>query len=283
MDADASAVPCGGGVVRPDAEVCRVVPGAYRGDVRGPDRERLLTDAFVEMADTLVDDYDVLEFLHSLATHCVGLLGVDACGLMLADREGVLRVAASSTEAVRLLELFELQNREGPCLDAFVSGETTASDDLGDPDPRWPRFGEQAVEAGFRSIHAVPMRLRDQTIGALNLFRGEAGPLTGADQALARALADVATIGILQERGVRRHEVLARQLQVALTSRIAIEQAKGVVAERLGVHVDQAFEVMRAYARSHNIQLSEVARQVVAHQLDLVSPGRTPERDPAEE
>ena len=233
-------------------------------------RERRLADAFVDLADTLVADYDVLDFLHGLAGHCVELLEVDAAGLMLADREGTLRVAASSTEQVRLLELFELQNEEGPCLECFRSGEAVAEEDLSeDGSSRWPQFSREALSAGFRSVAALPMRLREDTIGALNLFRSEPGPLLAVDRMVAQALADVATIGILQERGSRRREVLAQQLQQALTSRIVIEQAKGVIAERLGVHVDEAFERMRGYARSHGEQLSEVARRVVARDLDL--------------
>jgi transcriptional regulator with GAF, ATPase, and Fis domain len=242
----------------------------HHGRVGSADREQLLLDAFVDMADTLVDDFDVLDFLHGLATHCVALLDVEAAGLMLADRDGHLRVAASSTERVRLLELFELQNEEGPCLDCFASGEAVSADDMADPAARrWPRFADQATGSGYRSVVALPLRLRDETIGALNLFRAQPGPLRPADRSLARALADVSTIGILQERGSRRREVLARQLQEALSSRIVIEQAKGVIAERLGLHVDEAFQLLRDHARGHSEQLSEVARRVVAREMDL--------------
>ena len=243
-------------------------------ELSAPRREGLLADAFVELADTLVADYDVLDFLHGLAGHCVELLDVDAAGLMLADRSGSLRVAASSTEQVRLLELFELQNEEGPCLECFVSGQPVAADDLAeDGESRGPRFGREAVSVGFRAVVALPMRLRDDTIGALNLFRAEPGPMPEGDQSLAQALADVATIGILQERGSRRREVLGQQLQEALTSRIVIEQAKGVIAERQGVHVDEAFDQMRRYARSHGERLSAVAGRVVSQELDLSSEG----------
>jgi transcriptional regulator with GAF, ATPase, and Fis domain len=245
-------------------------------DTLGPaaaGRERQLADAFVELADTLVADYDVLDFLHALAGHCVDLLDVDAAGLMLADRGGVLRVAASSSEQVRLLELYELQNEEGPCLECFASGSAVSSDDLEDGDgTRWPRFGSEATAAGFRSVLALPLRLRSETIGALNMFRAGAGPLGTVDRSLAQALADVATIGILQERGSQRREVLARQLQEALTSRVVIEQAKGVIAERLGLHVDEAFDLMRSHARSQNEKLSEVADRVVSRKLDLSAP-----------
>ena len=235
-------------------------------------REQRLATAFVQMADTLVDDFDVLDFLHRLTQSCLELLPVDAAGLMLADSAGQLRIAASSSERVRLLELFELQNEEGPCLDCYRSGEAVATLDLGSrdqPPGQWPRFSIAAATAGFRSVLALPMRLRTDTIGALNLFRVGTGGLSPDDQSLAQALADVATIGILQERGSRRREVLARQLQEALTSRIVIEQAKGVLAERRGVHVDRAFLVLRDHARSTGIKLSAAAREVVDGHLDL--------------
>jgi transcriptional regulator with GAF, ATPase, and Fis domain len=245
---------------------------AYREVMTNGTREQLLTDAFVDLADTLVDDYDVLDFLHGLATHCIDLLDVDEAGLMLADPTGRLRVAASSTEGVRLLELFELQHDEGPCYDSFTSGAPVSATDLGGDAPaRWPRFAPQARSLGFQSVVALPLRLREESIGALNLFRRSPAELGGDDLSVAQALADVATIGILQERGARRRDLLARQLQGALSSRIVIEQAKGVLAERAGVHVDAAFELLRGFARRRGLALSEVARQVVAREIELGS------------
>ncbi|MEO7982381.1 MAG: GAF and ANTAR domain-containing protein [Sporichthyaceae bacterium] len=249
--------------------------------MKKPVRERRLAEAFVDLADTLVDDFDALDFLHALATHCIALLDVDEAGLMLVDTEGRLRVAASSTEQVRQLELFEVQNEEGPCLDCFATGAAVFVDDIVAEPPRWPRFAGAAVDAGFRSVVALPLRLRDETIGALNLFRASPGPLPDSDRALGQALADVATIGILQERGSRRRAVLARQLQEALDSRIVIEQAKGVLAERAGMHVDAAFDGLRAFARQHGLRLSEVARRVVAGDLNLEVVDALPHRPPA--
>jgi hypothetical protein len=179
-------------------------------------------------------------------------------------------VAASSNEEVRLLELFELQNEDGPCLECFVSGQAVEAGDLLEAErDRWPGFARAATASGFRSVVALPLRLREETIGALNLFRVQPGALMSQDRSLAQAMADVATIGILRERGSRRREVLARQLQDALSSRIIIEQAKGVIAERQEVHVDAAFELLRARARSHGEPLSDVARRVVANELSL--------------
>ncbi|MGZ4591546.1 MAG: ANTAR domain-containing protein [Actinomycetes bacterium] len=234
-------------------------------------REQRLADAFVELADTLVADFDVLDFLHVLTTHCVDLLDVDAAGLMLADPSGQLRVAAASSERARLLELFELQNEQGPCLDCFASGEMVLASDLegaGDPGT-WPHFAHESHTAGFRSVAALPLRLRDQTIGALNLFREAPTVLQPHEQRLAQALADVATISILQERGARRQEVLAQQLQTALNSRIVIEQAKGVLAERSGLDMDDSFRLLRSAARSRSQALSDVATLVVSGRLEL--------------
>ncbi len=242
--------------------------GDYPRAVTGDHREQQVAAAFVDLADTLVDDFDVLDFLHSLAEHCVDLLDVDAAGLVIADPAGLLRVAASSSEQVRVLELFELQNEEGPCLECYRTGVAVSADDLDDPDSGWTQFAAVTRTAGFRSVVALPLRLRDQTIGALNMFRVHAGPLTAAHRSLGQALADVATIGILQERGARRQEQLARQLQEALSSRVIIEQAKGVLAERRGVHVDEAFRVLRQYARSKGERLSDVARRIIERELD---------------
>jgi transcriptional regulator with GAF, ATPase, and Fis domain len=233
----------------------------------GAQREARLLRAFVELADTLVDDYDVVDVLHQLTEWCVTLLGAAAAGLMLADQRGSLTVVASSTEAARLLELFQLQTDEGPCLDCVRSGEPVLVDDLSMAMGRWPNFVPQAVLQGFFSVHALPLRLRRETIGALNLFRLAPGPMPAQDLDVARALADAATIGILQERAIRRGEVLTEQLQTALNSRITIEQAKGVLAHAGHLDMDQAFQALRSYARSHSTRLSEIAHHLVTGAL----------------
>src|ERR1700736_2320892 len=189
---------------------------AYR---EGVTHEEQLVDAFVEAADTLVDDFDVIEFLHTVAARCVQLLAVDAAGLMLADQRGQLHATAASNENARLLELFELQTDAGPCLDAFRSGEPVVNADLQANQERWPRFAEAAQATGFVSVHALPLRLRATVIGALNLFCSTPGPLTAADVRTGQALADVATIGILAQRTLHQSELLSTQLQQALTSR----------------------------------------------------------------
>jgi hypothetical protein len=223
----------------------------------------LLSGTFVDLADTLVADFDVVDFLHLLADRSVALLAASAAGVVLADPRGPLRVAAASSEAAGLMELFQIQNDEGPCLDCCRSGRAVTAADLAGPSQPWPRFAAAAVRHGFRSVEALPMRLRDEVIGALNLFRARPGPLDPAQLRIGQALADVATIGLLQERNVRRGEILAEQLQAALNSRVVIEQAKGKLAERLAVDTDRAFAVLRDYARNSNQRLTDVARDFV--------------------
>ncbi|WP_243715980.1 GAF and ANTAR domain-containing protein [Actinomadura darangshiensis] len=218
---------------------------------------------FVELADTLVAGFDVIELLHSLCERCVELLEVDAAGVLLADTRGALTLAAASTEQVRLLELFQLQDEEGPCLDCFHSGVQVASSDLGVEPQRWPRFSAAARDCGFTAVTALPLRLRDERLGAMNLFRSDAGALDEEMVRVAQALADVAAIGIVHERAFGRSELVVEQLQGALNSRTVIEQAKGVLAERGRIDVSDAFAVMRSYARDNNRLLSEVARAVV--------------------
>jgi hypothetical protein len=235
----------------------------------------LLSDTFIDLADTMVADFDVIDFLHLLTDRSVALLGASAAGVMLADPRGELRVAAASSEEAGLLELFQLQNDQGPCLDCFRTGRAVTATDLAGPAPRWPRFAEAAVRSGFATVEALPMRLRDQVIGALNLFRAAPGGLDPADLRIAQALADVATIGLLHERNVRRRETVAEQLQAALNSRVIIEQAKGKLAERLGIDMDRAFKMLRDYARNSNQHLTDVARDfVTAGTADFPPPAR---------
>jgi ANTAR domain/GAF domain len=223
----------------------------------------LLSATFVDLADTLVADFDVIDFLHMLTDRSVTLLGASAAGVVLADPRGEPRLAAASSEAAGLIELFQLQNDQGPCLDCFRTGQPVAVADLTGPDQRWPRFAAAASEAGFRAVEALPMRLRDQVIGALNLFGAAPGSLGAGDLRIGQALADVATIGLLQERSVRRAEVAAEQLQGALNSRVIIEQAKGTLAERLSVNMDEAFRLLRNSARDSNQRLTDVARHLI--------------------
>jgi transcriptional regulator with GAF, ATPase, and Fis domain len=238
-------------------------------------REQELLTAFLEFADTLVDEYDIVEFLHRLAARCVELVDVSEAGIMLADSGGALHYVASSSERMRLIELFELQHEQGPCLDAFRSGESVHST-LGEAaDSLWPKFAPHAREAGFASVSALPMKLRNEVIGALNLFSTTATVLDVNDQIVAQSLADIATIGILQERALTDARVVTSQLEAALESRIVIEQAKGVVAERNQVSIDVAFTQLRSFARSRNRLLSQTAQDVISGALpaaDLVEP-----------
>jgi hypothetical protein len=234
------------------------------------DREQRLAETFVELADTLTDEFDVIDFLQVLAARCVELLDVAAAGIMLAGQGDSLMTVAASDERARLLELFEIQNDEGPCRDCYRLGTAVVNVDLRGARGRWPQFAPQAIAGGFRSANAVPLRLRSQVVGSLNLFHAGAGGLSSGELRLAQALADAATIGIVQQRTIRRSEVVTGQLQAALTSRIIIEQAKGVLAERLKISADEAFEVLRGAARSRNRLLSDLARDVTSGSADAV-------------
>jgi transcriptional regulator with GAF, ATPase, and Fis domain len=224
-----------------------------------------LSRTFVELADTLVAGYDLMEFLQTLTERCVELLEVNAAGLLLADAGSGLQVVAASAEQARLIELFQIQLNEGPCLDSYRAGQAVIVSDIRtEPDAaRWPRFAAAAHAAGFAAVHAIPMRLRDEVIGTMNLFSTAPGGLAPAVARAARTLVDVATIGILQERAIHQQELVASQLQVALNSRVVIEQAKGILAERLQTTPDEAFLLLRRYARNHNHPLTQLATDVI--------------------
>jgi len=226
-------------------------------------RESLLIATLVELADNLVDDYDVIDVLTVLADRCVLAIDVDAAGVMLASPGGELQFVASSSEAMRVLELFQIQANEGPCVDCFRDGHAIINSSLNDSHGRWPHFTPRALEEGFRSVHCLPMRLRGRTIGALNLFRSLQGPLEDDDVVVAQGLADVATIAILQHRSSLDADALNDQLSVALNSRIIIEQAKGIVSQSESCDMDEAFARLRAQARNHNQGLTEIAVRVV--------------------
>lgn len=226
-------------------------------------REAPLVQAFVALADTLVDDYDVVELAQQMVDDCVSLLATTSAGLLLADLRGGLQVLASTSEQTRILELLQLQADAGPCLEAYQTGRQVLVNDLHVDQGRWPAFAEAAIGEGFRAVYAIPLRLRTERIGALNLFSTEPGPITASDITVAQALADVATIGVLQQRVITRSAELNGQLQTALNSRIVIEQAKGVLSERLGLNMADAYARLRKLARNNNQHLSDAARAVV--------------------
>jgi hypothetical protein len=230
------------------------------------DQQRL-GRVFVELADTLVTDFDVVEFMTVLAHRCVELLGAREAGVVLADERGLLRSVASSHESAHLLELFELQNQEGPCLDCYRTGEQVLNHSLAPHDDRWPNFAAEARRLGFTTVHALPMRLRGQAIGAVNIFAADGPALSQAEIDVGQALADVATVGLLQERNLREARLLSEQLQAALDSRIVIEQAKGMLAERRNVETGAAFDSLRSYARNTNRKLSDVAQAILDGRL----------------
>ncbi|GHB75182.1 GAF domain-containing protein [Streptomyces xanthochromogenes] len=233
-------------------------------------REQQLSQIFLDVADTLVADFDIIEFLQRFTENCARLLGVDAAGILLADEEGHLRLLAASDENTRLLEVFATQHEQGPCVDCYHSGLTRLDIDLTDPDTThaWPQFATAAQKIGYTTTNAFPLRLRESVIGALGLFQNVPAPLGEEDLLLAQALADMATIGILQQRTLAHSEVERSQLQYALTSRIILEQVKGILAERWGTSVDDAFTALRAYARSHHHRLTQLALDITTGRFD---------------
>lgn len=226
-------------------------------------REQQVTETFVELADTLSSEYDIGDFLQTLVDRCGEILEVGTGGVLIEGPEGNLRLAAATSEIMKELEDLELASKEGPCLEAYRDGKQVVFEDLRSGTERWPHVAPKALEMGLLAAYAFPVRLRDHCIGALNLYREVTGAFRDDDIRLAQAFADVAAIGILQERKVANAEERTAQLQRALDSRVAIEQAKGIIAERHGVSPQQAFDAIRGYARSHNRKLREVCEEVI--------------------
>jgi GAF domain-containing protein len=233
-------------------------------------REQQVTEVFVEVAESLIADFDAIDFLQRLSVRCMDILDAAAVGILLADENGLLHVLAASDEHTRLLEVFALQHDQGPCVECYRSGRARTHIDLTDDEVsvNWPEFAAAARDIGFVATNALPLRLRGRVIGALGLFQTDPEPLAPADLVLAQALADVATIAILQQRTRAHTEAERDQLQYALNSRIVIEQAKGVLAERWQLPVDEALSVLRGYARAHNRKLSELAREITEGAVD---------------
>lgn len=227
------------------------------------DREQRLVATFIELADTLIDDFDVVEFFAALTERVVELGLAQQAGILLVDETGSLRFVAASNERTEVLELFQVQSREGPCQDCYRTGRPVAIARLEDEAERWPQFVPKALATGFVAMDAIPLRLRDTVLGAMNLFHDQEGTLDPHSLAVARAMADVATIGLVQQRELHRAHTVEAQLQYALHSRVAIEQSKGVIFEQASVSMSDAFDLLRAHARNHNLKLSDVARRVV--------------------
>jgi GAF domain-containing protein len=235
-------------------------------------RDEKLLATFAKLADTLVADYDVVDLLQTLVDTCQDLLDTAAAGILLAAASGELEVIASTSEASRLVETMQLGAEAGPCIESFHTGQVVSVPDISRAPEEWSRFRDSALEQGFVAVHAIPLRLRDTTIGTLNLLSDTVGELEEFDAIAAQAFADVATIGILHERSLRESTLLAEQLQTALNRRTVIEQAKGVVSYRQQVPMDEAFALIRNYARSHQLPVSQVAARLVDMSLDLGDP-----------
>jgi hypothetical protein len=232
-------------------------------------REHRITDAFIQLANSLVGDFDVVELLSDLTTNCAEILDIASAGVLLADRRGTLHVVAASSEATWKLELYQLQRDEGPCLECFRSGSPVVVPDLAAEQGRWPRFVDAAIAGGFASVHAVPMVLNGRTLGALGLFGASPGALGDEDLVLAQALAHVGSVALVQGRDAREDAIVAQQLQHALHSRVVLEQAKGIIAQRFELGMEEAFAMMREHARRNRQRLSDVAAALVARTLPV--------------
>lgn len=234
--------------------------------------------AVVELADALVGDFDVVDLLHVLTSRCVELLGVHAAVLMLPDERGQLRVMAGSSGQAHLLALFELKTGEGPSLGCYRAGRPVSDTNLHRPDPRWPRFSERARRDGFASMHALPLRQHEDIIGVLGLLSTAARPISDGDARIVQALAKLATVTVLRQRTIQHLQVVVEQLQGALSSRVLIEQAKGIVAERFKIDMSMAFDTLRNHARRTNLRLSDLAQYVIdgAVEADRLAPRHSP-------
>ncbi|PKQ25877.1 MAG: transcriptional regulator [Actinobacteria bacterium HGW-Actinobacteria-4] len=230
-------------------------------------RETRISAAFVAVADILTTDFDAVELLHTLVNDCVEILEMNAGGLMLADSTGELHLMTSTSEAAEFVEVMQMAASSGPCIDCFNTGRAVAVSDIADDAGGWPEFKKVALAHGFRSALATPMKLRGKVIGTMNLFSETAGEVSVRNAAVAQALADVATIGILQERVIREGQIVEEQLHRALDSRIVIEQAKGVIASALSVTMDDAFALLRKYARDRNLTIRSVSERVSDREL----------------
>ncbi|MCS5721022.1 GAF and ANTAR domain-containing protein [Herbiconiux sp. CPCC 203407] len=228
-----------------------------------PAREELITETFVDLADTLVDDYDVIDLLHTLVERAAGILEAADAGILLPNASGSLEVVASTSERSHLISILQLRAEEGPCVDAYTTGKIVAVDNIASTYARWPTFATSAASVDYQSMYAIPMRLRNQTIGSMNLFSDRLGPMEPKDTAVAKALTDVATISILQERALRESDIAREQLQHALDSRVVIEQAKGVLAQTERVDMHEAFTLLRNRARHSGRRLSVVAQEII--------------------
>ncbi|MEW2016124.1 GAF and ANTAR domain-containing protein [Rhodococcus sp. NPDC076796] len=232
------------------------------------DREHGVTEAFVRLANGLVGEFDVIELLSGLTTECAELLDIASAGLLLADERGVLHVVAASSEATRLLEVFQLQREQGPCLDCFRTGQPVSIGDLEEQRSTWPQFVEVATSAGFASVHAVPMRLQTNVLGTLGLFGSRSGALDDDDLELAQALAHVASIALVHGSAPPDPAAIGARFSSTLRSRARLEQAKGLLSHVGALDMDQAFGVLRRYAREHSVPLSQVTDGLVQRTLD---------------
>jgi transcriptional regulator with GAF, ATPase, and Fis domain len=226
-------------------------------------REHQLVETFVTLTDTLVSDYDVVDLLQLLVDNAVELFDASAAGIMLANERQELEVIASTSERSNFIGLMQLDAGEGPCVEAFTTAQTVSVHNPAEMQRRWPRFAAASAALGYASVHSVPLRLRDSTLGSMNLFRETTGALNAQDAVALRALTDVATISALQHRTTEHAALVQTQLQHALDSRVIVEQAKGFLAHTHQIDLDAAFKLLRSYARSHHLRIADTAHDIV--------------------
>ncbi|PPF27417.1 transcriptional regulator [Rathayibacter tritici] len=226
-------------------------------------REHSVIKTFVALSDTLVDDYDVVDFTQTLVESSATLFDAVSAGLVLADPAGSLEVLASTDEDARLIELLQLDRGSGPCIQCFETGQPVIVEDVRAVGAEWAEFRERAIEIDVLAAHCVPMRSGGTTIGSLSLFQSRPGRLDRDDIAVVQAFADVATIGILHQRALQQSTVTQEQLQRALDSRVLIEQAKGILAYAHRTTVEQAFEVLRVRSRATSTPITTLAQEII--------------------
>jgi hypothetical protein len=234
-------------------------------------REDLLARTFVDLADVWTDDSNQAHVSQMVVGRCLQLFATSAAAIVLSGAETQLRISACSGDQMRRTQLFELQIGEGPCFDCYRTGRSIISADLSRQSREWPRFVPVAMKAGFRSVHALPLRVPDRTIGSLNLFGAEIGILSNADILAAEALAQATAFTILRERFSGPAEAILGNLRLSSDDHLVIEQAKGVLAGRARIHLDEAMKRIERYAHHHDLDLVAVCHQIVDGDLSLIT------------
>ncbi len=230
--------------------------------------QSLFLQTLSRFAKVLPAQYDLELALAELTESVAAVLGLCGSGVTMAE-DGRLRFVTAVSPASGELERIQEQEQSGPCQDAYDTGEAVCVTDVRVETTRWPEFAAAASRLGVAGVAGIPMRLTNHTIGALNLYAPEPREWSEDDIAAAAVLADVATSYVINASKMRQQQQLSEQLQQALVSRVVIEQAKGITAQKHAVTVDEAFHLMRGHARSNNASIRAVAEAIVAVGLQV--------------